>query len=258
MIDVAIFVLIAAQSGSAAEPDKWHWDTSSPICVMVQETGPNSIKISRTPANDEAQIELSVPKRPLSKRGRFHGSIGLQPGGDSPADGFFTAQGKMLKIYAQTADPAFIESLSNAKTLSISNGTDVPERVTISAADEAVRALHACEDRKMTAWGIDPVAWRALKQRPIPLSPVRDSFSDLDYPAEALRAHIEFDAVIRLDIGIDGKVQGCRGLNPGGYRGFETASCAALKHAQFQPALERGGKPVAAPVVFDVVFRIDS
>ena len=110
----------------------------------------------------------------------------------------------------------------------------------------------------MSTWGIDPVAWRALRSRPIPLAPVRDRFSELDYPEEALRAHIEFDAIIRLDVGPNGIVQQCRGLNSGTYKGFETASCAILKRAQFRPAFDAVGNAVSAPIVFDVVFRIDS
>ena len=91
-----------------------------------------------------------------------------------------------------------------------------------------------------------------------PVEHVKERFRNLDYPAEALVAKVEADAVVRLDVGTNGRVTNCRMLNAGVAKSFEIASCRVLKGAKFTPATNASGEPVAAPIVYDVRFRIDS
>jgi TonB family protein len=255
VIDFATVLLLATQTGELGA--SWHWDTEAPICVVQQETAFGKIKISRTPGNEETQLEVTIPKRPADREGKLQeGSINLSPDGTSPAQGFLSKQGKTLKVHAVTLDPSFIQNLSNASALAISSGASEPVRIAFESVATAVEGLRACEDRKMRTWGIDPTSWRSLKSRPIPVEDPRNGFTAFDYPEEAMRAHVEFDAIIRLDVGLDGTVEKCRGLNPGSYKGFETASCAVLGKARFHPATDSAGRPVSAPIVYDVVFRL--
>jgi TonB family protein len=254
MISFGVVLLLAAQATPGVA--NWQWDTTSPVCAVQQENGSETIKISRTPANEETVLEISVPKRGGDREERIpDASLDLSPG-KSPASVYVLKQGKKLKVYAATQDPGFIEPFSNASVLVISGGSIQPLELPVSSARVAVGALKACEDRKMAAWGIDPVAWRGLKSRPIAIEDPRERFTELDYPEDALRAHVEFDAIIRLDVATDGTVEKCRGLNPGSYKGFETASCAVLTKAKFHPAIDSAGNPVIAPIVYDVIFRI--
>jgi TonB family protein len=256
-MSLAMLVLLAVQSPQATVGD-WEWDASTPICTLRQTTPSlETIEIARTPANDETALKIITRSRGKVREGQFHdASIDLYPVGKALADGSLGKTGKGLTVFAVTPDPTFIRYLSGASALAISSEKAKPVRIEVRSATTAIQALRECEDRKMRAWGIDPVAWRALKSKPFPLAPVRDRFSALDYPGEALRAGVEFDAIIRLDVGRDGSVEQCRGLNPGDYRGFEVASCAVLKGAKFRPALDAAGSPVSAPFIFDVRFRI--
>jgi TonB family protein len=110
----------------------------------------------------------------------------------------------------------------------------------------------------MREWGIDPRAWRNLQSRPLPTEHVKERFHELDYPADALAANVEADAVIRLDVAPDGSVTNCGMVNAGVPKSFEVASCNVLKSAKFKPATDARGKPVSAPIVYDVRFRIGS
>jgi TonB family protein len=255
----ATAMLLVAQVAGSSVAD-WQWDADSPICALRQQNEQGqSIEIKRTPANEELQLDLKVRSRPDIRGGHSDAvSIDLQPSGQFVASVSFARQGKKLSIHMGTQDPEAIKQLSNASGLSISNRTNEPVRIALQSAGVAIEASRACEDRKMRAWGIDPVAWRALKSRPIPIGDPRENFTYLDYPEDALRAHVEFDAIIRLDVATDGNVERCRGLNPGTYKGFETASCAVLKRARFRPATDARNNPVSAPIVYDVVFRIAS
>jgi hypothetical protein len=252
-------MVLAAQS-VATDDEAWRPDAKSPICVMNHDgRSSGTIEILRTPGNDETQLKLTVPKRPDLREGQFReASLELSPSDRVMSDGGISKHGKSLTIYAVTPDPTFLKKLSDATTLTFSVGDSAPVRVAIPSVASAVQALQDCENRKMIAYGIDPAAWHSLKSRPSPTQPVRNRFSALDYPEAALREHVEFDAIIRLDIGTDGMVKRCSGLNPGDYKGFEIASCDVLKGAKFKPALDSAGTAISSPIIYDVVFRIES
>jgi hypothetical protein len=258
MFVFAIAALLATPS--AVGDEIWRKDAKSPICAVAHGIGSSgSIEFSRTPGNDETQLKLTLPKRRDLQEGQFHdASLELSPTDKVMSDGGISKRGKNSTIYAVTSDPTFFTKLAGASSLTITVAGAAPVSVAIPAAASAVEALQDCEDGKMRAYGLDPVAWRSLKSRPSPIEPVRNRFSALDYPEAALRAHVEFDAIIRLDVGTDGTVQRCSGLNPGNYKGFEIASCDVLKGAKFKPAVDSAGTVVSAPIIYDVVFRIDS
>lgn len=169
----------------------------------------------------------------------------------------FINEANTLQVYAVVENPAFLSAVSNASELAISHPRIGSYRVPLRSAAEAVAALTTCEDAKMQEWGIDSSAWRALKSRPVPLKPVRERFGNLDYPAAAAAQGVEADAVIRLDVGSEGRVTGCRSLNVGLYAGFEEAACKVLQGARFRPATDSAGNAVSAPYVYDVRFRLE-
>jgi TonB family protein len=72
----------------------------------------------------------------------------------------------------------------------------------------------------------------------------------------ALAYSVQGGSIIRLDIGADGRVRGCKSLNAAQYRGFEYSTCDLIKGARFEPALDASGKPVTAPYIFYIRFTI--
>ena len=180
MLVFGTVLLLAAQTGGL--PD-WQWDTKSPICVLTQEIGDSrSIEIRRTPANDETQVNFALSKRAGLRDGRIqNATLELLPAGTFSADGVIMQPDKDVEVSAITSDPAFIEKLASSTSVILSLAGNAPIGGAIRSARAAVQALRECEDRKMRAWGINAAAWRGLQTGPIPLSPVRDSFSALDY-----------------------------------------------------------------------------
>jgi TonB family protein len=252
----------AAVYAPATDEPAWVWDQDSPICALRQRTASpvEWIEIGRTPGNEETEIKIktTIPSGSHVHEGRFPDAT-LGAGGGGAVANLIVGPAEIdgRQLYAVTPDPAFLTLLSTASALDISHEKIGTMRVPLRFAAEAIQALQGCEDKKMKAWGIDPAVWRGLRKRPIPLEFVRDRFRDLDYPPEALAASAEADAIIRLDVMPDGTVGECRSLNAGRYKGFERASCAVLKGARFQAAIDATGIAVAAPYVVDVRFRVD-
>lgn len=258
-ISLALVLLSQASAASPANAQAWAWDDKAPICTLKQQHAPgtSAVTIERTPGDEETELLIALPRGPKPGTGHFlDAKIVTDTGRTFTAD---ITMGDKNELYVDSPDPALIDSLSGAKWLDISHPKIRPVRVEISIPSEVVKLLRVCEDQTMQDWGIDPIGWRGLKARPMPLEHVRERFSALDYPTDALAANVEADAVTRLDIGTDGAVIKCAAVNPGlPHTSFESASCRVLRGAKFRPAVDANGRPTSAPVVYDVRFRIGS
>jgi TonB family protein len=79
-------------------------------------------------------------------------------------------------------------------------------------------------------------------------------FEHAPYPAEAEKAGVEGDVVLRLDIGKDGKVAKVEVVESAGH-GFDEAASAAAEKFLFDPAT-RNGTPVAARILYKYSFTL--
>ena len=264
MIVTALALTLSAQTSSVvpADADVWEWDSKTPICSLKQKPAPSgeTVQIERTPGNDGTELKITLPAGFKIHKGHFlDAAIDTTPGSTFLADiSIGVTKDGQPELYVDLPDPRLINNLAGTASIKVSHpkiGTlDVP----IHVATAVITTLRDCENETMRDWGIDPVAWRSLKSRPLPLNHIRERFSALDYPREALAANVEADAVIKLDVTADGTVRACSTAIPSLPEGFETASCRVLTGAKFQPALDTNGKPAPAPIVFDVRFRIDN
>jgi hypothetical protein len=258
MMVIALALALSGQADSTpAQADVWAWDPKMPICSLKQQSYPNgeTIEIERTPGSEETELEITLPRGTKLREGNFiDATVTTDSGPRFAADiAIGVNRSGHIALYVDSTDPAFIDHLSRTSTLEVAHPKIGSVKVPIHVAPAIVATLRECENNTMTEWGIDPVTWRSLEARPLPLNHVRDRFSALDYP---LAANVEADAIIRLDIAPDGSVSACRAVGPALLHSFETASCEVLKGAKFRPAVDSSGKPVSAPVVYDVRFRI--
>lgn len=264
MIVIALALAFSSQASSAvpSNADVWEWDSKVPICSLKQQpsSGGETVEIERTPGNDETELGITLPAGSKVRKGHFlDATVDTDSGRRFVADISIGADRKgRLELYVDSSDPALIDNIFGTASLEVSHPKIGSVRVPIHVAPAVVSTLRECEDKTMSEWGIDPVAWRSLKTRPLPLNHVRDRFSSLDYPREALAANVEADAIIRLDVAPDGTVSACRTLDRGLLQGFETASCQVLKGAKFRAATDSSGIAVSAPIIYDVRFRIGS
>lgn len=252
---VALLLLLSANAADA-DAASWRWDPDSAICSLIQDFGNARLEISRTPANNQTGVRLIFKSLKRGEGEIEEGVIALQPGGLASGEVQLRKFDGKLYVNALTEDPKFLEKLSGASALQISGGDIEPVSAPVKSAAAAVDALRKCEDDRMREWSIDPIAWHALKAAPVPRQPLGRMFNDFDYPLEAMTFLVTGDTITRLDVAADGSVRRCSSINASKYKGFENATCRILRRARFTPALDGSGKPVPAPYVVNVRFRI--
>jgi hypothetical protein len=237
----------------------WEWDSKSPICILKQQVprGAEGVTIERTPGGEETELLITLGAGAKVSGHFLDAHIATDSGRKFLADiSFGVDKDGQSSLYLDSPDPAFVDALSGTSSLEISYANKKSIRVSINIPAKVIATLRDCEDTTMRTWGIDPAGWRSLGSRPLPIEHVRERFEELDYPADALAANVEADAVTRLDIATDGTVASCGTVNAGLPKVFETASCRVLKGAKFKPAADANGKPTPAPILYDVRFRI--
>ncbi|HKQ68986.1 MAG TPA: TonB-dependent receptor [Polyangiaceae bacterium] len=79
-------------------------------------------------------------------------------------------------------------------------------------------------------------------------------FEQASYPAEAQKAGLEANVILRLDIDKDGKVTAVTVTEPAGH-GFDEAATEAAKKFSFEPA-RRGTTPIAARIHYRYGFTL--
>lgn len=118
-------------------------------------------------------------------------------------------------------------------------------------------ALEKCTDELLDHWGID-VAKHASLSRPVRTkSNPGDWVKSRDYPAEMLwlgkRAIVHF----RLNVDAEGQPTACHIQQSTRPKAFDDAVCKAImRNAEFDPALDAEGNPIASYWLNSVVFHI--
>lgn len=78
-----------------------------------------------------------------------------------------------------------------------------------------------------------------------------------DYPAVALRESLEGGVGFVLDVGAGGRVSGCTVIRSSGWDILDQTTCTLLRRrAQFLPATDADGKPIAAHYRSRVIWKI--
>jgi len=254
-------MLTAAPSSASSKSADWQWQAVVGTCALRQQIDDagSMFEVRRTPGNDQTGITLQDRRDRPSSWKTFEGaSVTIEPGPSMVAD-VSVGPGDLPRsrsVSVSIEDPTFMNSFSEASTLVVSHEKFGVLRTPIRSPAVAAKALRKCEDKTMREWGIDAVAWRALKSRPIPSASLSGSLTPNDYPLLPAQYQVQGDVIARLDVGSDGTVHECVGLNKKVNADFNFATCRALmRRARFHPALDAGGQPVAAPFVVIVRFR---
>lgn len=255
-------IVLASLLAFAATPESqsqivWKWDPDDVGCALRQTLGDGRfLEVGGRPGSNQAGIRIvDTAARSRSSKPLSSVEVTFSPGGTIKTDGVIGPNqkpiGRSITIWLGAEDMA---RFSGASALTLSHAEFGTLQTPVQSAAAAVQALRACEDRKMIAWGIDPVAWRALTVKPVPQTPVVKWFSWLDYPDREKIYKNDIDVVARLDVTADGSVLKCTVVNrPPGE--FIPAACDALmRNAKFYPARDAQGQPTPAPYIFQVRF----
>jgi hypothetical protein len=126
----------------------------------------------------------------------------------------------------------------------------------LDGLDVALAALNTCIDNLVTLWDIDIEAHKTLSRPALPID-FEDSSRMIGYPPKMLRQAMPGLVNIRLAIDEEGRVTACRIQMPLSDPAFEASSCDDIQHAfEFEPALDKDGKPIASFWTTRVEFRI--
>ena len=259
---LALLLMISAQPAPEAQVD-WRWERDTPICSLKQVVSVDgtTIQISRTPGNDQTSVSVAGRDGSMSVASVIlrDGKILFVPGGET-SDGtiYLTKRNGSGDVYALIDDTNFLSNIGRSSAIEFKHEKIAPIRLPVRSGAAAVSALRSCEDRTMREWGIDPVAWRALKARPLPLQPWTEWLSGDDYPATAVLNGIEGFVIPKMQVGADGSVLSCESIRRTRSATYRDKMCDKLKkRAHFRPALDANGNPVAAPFVFAIKFRLE-
>ena len=254
----AIVVAAITQSKASATDRDWAWDNNSSVCTLDQEFRgeSGSLTISRTPGNGATGVTVQVPGKSLVRAPVPDIKVTLEPGGPVSATAYvgFDPEHPLQRVVSITVeDQTFLDRLAHAASITLEGKRVDQRRVIIRSAGAAVQALRRCEDAKMRSWGIDPVAWRALRSPPVQTAePV---ITHKDYPTDRVARGSSGKVVVRMTVSGDGAVKDCVSLLPRSGPTFVRAVCRAFtKRARFAPAQDSAGRPVEAPYVAYVNF----
>jgi hypothetical protein len=257
-----VFLLLTTSATQSATTNQveWHWERDTPTCAQNQaySSDGNVIKLSRTPGNDQSLVFIGgMDAMPANSKSLLGGRVKFLPGGESDAEIFVTKAKGRRDISALSDDPAFLSKFARASAVEITQKELGTTRVPLRSAAAAVEAIRTCEDTRMRQWGIDPVAWRALKARPLPLKSWSEWIGPDDYPITALLEGSQGYMILRFEIRADGHVRDCRPLVRGRPVQSRVRICSRLKGvARFKPAIASSGETVAAPYVLIISFRL--
>lgn len=253
-----LLLLTAAAEPAPNSQVDWRWVPATPMCSLRQAYSPggNVVMVSRAPGNDQSTIFIGGREPILASAKTLRGArLKFLPDGESAAEVSVTEAKGRRDIFALSNDPAFLSKFAKASAIELAQEEVGTIRVPLRSSPAAIEALRSCEDGRMRDW--DPVAWRALKSRPLPATAWTDWIGPNDYPIDALLSGSQGFMVLRFEIGPDGSVRDCRRLVRGRPVQQRLRLCSKLKRlARFKPAVASSGENVAAPFVLVINFRL--
>jgi hypothetical protein len=256
---VPALLLLTAAAQPASQSVDWHWVRDTPMCSLRQAySADNVIILSGTPANANYIYVGGVEPILATSKNVDGGKFTFFPGGELDAEIAVTQANGRRDITASSDDPAFMAKFAGASAVEVTQEQLGKTRVPLRSASAAVDAIRSCEDSRMRDWGMDPVAWRALKSRPSPLAGWEEWINSDDYPIDALLSGSEGYMILRLQIGADGSVQDCQRLIRGRLVEPRLRICSKLKRlARFSPAVASNGATVPSLYALVIKFRLE-
>ncbi|MBK6412005.1 TonB family protein [Sphingopyxis sp.] len=145
--------------------------------------------------------------------------------------------------------PAIIAENDEASVTEIGIGRPLrkPVRLRTGSMKGAFTALRTCTDQLLASWGVDAEQNRKLSRPAKPMSSPATWLRPNDYPPDMIRKYQPGLVQFRLVIGEDGRPKSCHIQQSTNPEGFDAAVCKALmRRAEFEPALDENGRPVAS------------
>lgn len=258
----AILLMTASAQPASSPQVDWRWERDTPTCTLRQTVSADgtTVSVSRTAGNDQTSISVGGEQPSYEPPDTFRGAkIIFDPDGQaSDAIVYVTKRKGGRDVFAISEDTNFLTKFGQSSGIEFTQAKLESIETPVRSAAAAVSAIRSCEEAKMREWGIDPVAWRALKARPLPVQPWTDWLSGDDYPASAVLKGVEGFVIPKMLVGADGSVLSCESIRRNRSPTYRDKICEKLKkRARFRPALDANGNPVSAPFIFVIKFRLE-
>ena len=119
--------------------------------------------------------------------------------------------------------------------------------------------MRSCLDDLLGHWGINVEAHRSLMRQVKPRDMERWVRPIIrNYPSEMLRTGEQGVVRIRLNVSAEGEPTDCSVQLPMSHDTFDEEACAQLlRYAEFEPALDGNGAPIASYWTTSVIYAIN-
>lgn len=248
----------AAPIGPPPRETKWVVDFGDSQCTLYRQVAgsPVTLALNWVPGDRELGLRWinlawnaqSRPKAPALFLQPSHARI------DGPT--FIPLQGDQ-GIGWGGIDRAFLDRLAVSTAIRLEESGRLLYQMPLPKAAGAVRVLRRCHDTALREWGIDPVAFAALRKLPNAVGGAGSFFKYSDYPAGAMAANVSGEVIARLTIGPDGRVRDCVAAVSSGNEELDATTCRLFRErGRFEPALGPNGVPTMAPFIARIGWRI--
>lgn len=144
-----------------------------------------------------------------------------------------------------------------AEYLLVNRPHKAPVYLVTGSLGKPFAAFSNCIDELLSHWGIDVEKHKNLSRSVTPLKSPARWVRPKDYPVQMLRQGRQAIVEFRLSVGPDGKATQCHIQQSTRPQEFDDAVCKSLlKRAEFDPALDADGNPIASFWRNTVQFQI--
>lgn len=240
----------------AAPGGRWAVDFGDYECSLARHAGGSqALVVKRGPASASVQVHWVDPDWYKAARSPSP-ELFLEPGHVRVEDFVPRPLEQDQGVGSFAVGSQFLDRLAVATTADLHEGGKIVGSIRVPEAARALRAFSECNDSLVRDFGGDPALLKSLREPPRTASLATLISSD-DYPSDALQDEASGIVRFRLDVGADGKIQGCAINVSSGRKDFDEATCRIMKsRARFEPAVGADGKPAAAPYFYWVAWRI--
>ncbi|MEA3063021.1 MAG: hypothetical protein QOJ94_2802 [Sphingomonadales bacterium] len=150
--------------------------------------------------------------------------------------------------------PAELAGLRGAGEIAL-DGRPLHDRFALPSIGKVLDGLETCNADLRKYWNVGDAA--NLSKRARPKRPIREYFSDSDYPSQALRQSDSGISKIMMMVDETGALKDCMVEETSGVATLDAMTCAVLQErARFEPALDAAGKPARSVLTTQVNWRI--
>jgi TonB family protein len=151
--------------------------------------------------------------------------------------------------------PAELAGLRGAGEIALDGGP-LHDRFALPSIGKVLDGLETCNADLRKYWNVG-ASEANLSTRARPKRPIREYFSDSDYPSQALRQSDSGVSRIMMMVDETGALKDCMVEQTSGVATLDAMTCAVLQErAKFEPALDQAGKPARSVLTTQVNWRI--